>query len=236
MKLNKKQKRTATIASMAALLAVVLGMGGQTFAKYIETETTTSKTATVAKWGVVINANATDMFGTDYTDGVSVKRSENTGAGVSAAGVAPAGDVVAPGTGGSTTVSISGTPEVSSKITFAVTGTPIGIYDEIISYEPIRWTVVKTGENGTTGLPSGSTFAQLQTYFTKETAEYDPNDSLSATYVISWRWAFDKDEANHIIDDNDTKLANIVAGIETDANDVTEFTFGISVTVEQTEK
>ena len=39
MKLNKKQKRTATIASMAALLAVVLGMGGQTFAKYITTNT-----------------------------------------------------------------------------------------------------------------------------------------------------------------------------------------------------
>ena len=47
MKLNKKQKRTATIASMAALLAVVLGMGGQTFAKYITTDNATAQ-ATVA--------------------------------------------------------------------------------------------------------------------------------------------------------------------------------------------
>ena len=54
MKLNKKQKRTATIASMAALLAVVLGMGGQTFAKYVTTNRAEAEQATVAKWGVVI--------------------------------------------------------------------------------------------------------------------------------------------------------------------------------------
>ena len=235
MKLNKKQKRTATIASMAALLAVVLGMGGSTFAKYIETETTSSQQATVAKWGVVITADATDMFGTDYTNGISVDRDENTGAGVSAAGIAP-GDVVAPGTGGSTTVSISGVPEVSSKITFDVTGTELGIYTNgSLAYEPIRWSVAKTGENGTDGLTSG-TLAQLKAYFENEEAEYAPNDSLAVTYVITWRWAFDSEEAAHIIDANDTKLGNIVAGTETDTDDVTTFTFGISVTVAQTKK
>ena len=54
MKLNKKQKRTATIASMAALLAVVLGMGGQTFAKYVTTTDVESEYAVVAKWGFVL--------------------------------------------------------------------------------------------------------------------------------------------------------------------------------------
>ena len=53
MKLNKKQKRTATIASMAALLAVVLGMGGQTFAKYTETHVAKTGQATVAEFGFV---------------------------------------------------------------------------------------------------------------------------------------------------------------------------------------
>ena len=62
MKLNKKQKRTATIASMAALLAVVLGMGGQTFAKYTTTTKTESNTAVVAKWGVVIKADAKEAL------------------------------------------------------------------------------------------------------------------------------------------------------------------------------
>ena len=67
MKLNKKQKRTATIASMAALLAVVLGMGGQTFAKYITTATVPAQNATVAKWGVI-----TTVSGTNTTDKTAI--------------------------------------------------------------------------------------------------------------------------------------------------------------------
>ena len=67
MKLNKKQKRTATIASMAALLAVVLGMGGQTFAKYITTQET-ADTATVAKWGLTAQIDASTMFGSAYAN------------------------------------------------------------------------------------------------------------------------------------------------------------------------
>ena len=72
MKLNKKQKRTATIASMAALLAVVLGMGGQTFAKYITTTQTETHTAVVAKWGFVLQQkSSTPLFKDNYTDAVS---------------------------------------------------------------------------------------------------------------------------------------------------------------------
>ena len=41
---------------MAALLAVVLGMGGQTFAKYITTTAAPTQSAVVAKWGVVIQS------------------------------------------------------------------------------------------------------------------------------------------------------------------------------------
>lgn len=105
MKLNKKQKRTATIASMAALLAVVLGMGGQTFAKYISTQDVATQTATVAKWGLTAQIDASKMFGLAYANGTA-NAVATPDASASKVSVKAAASVVAPGTKGEMTISI----------------------------------------------------------------------------------------------------------------------------------
>ena len=226
MKLNKKQKRTATIASMAALLAVVLGMGGQTFAKYITTTPATAQ-ATVAKWGVVVNANFSKLFGTDYSGNVRV---DGTGTSVSATGT---NNVVAPGTEGSTSISITGTPEVSTKVTFDVTGLDIGIYSATpvlggATYAPVKWTV----NDGSADVVSNKGIKEVKEYFDglESTSTYTPGHTFTNSWTISWAWEFG-DETN---DANDTILGNEAAKTSgKDANIVTEFTFGLTITVAQ---
>lgn len=237
MKLNKKQKRTATIASMAALLAVVLGMGGQTFAKYISTKSY-SETATVAKWGIVVNVDGTGLFGTDYTGGAIVN---SNGAGVSSAST-----VIAPGTSGSVSFKISGQSQVSSKVTVALTTTEVCLYaSDSDNYYPIKYKL----NNGSSDVATG-TAADINTYFADNlNKEYSPNAAAFAyNYTLTWSWAFESGN-----DELDTQLGLLIAA-ENEADDEkkaamlavvedkyegsseTTYSFGLAVTVEQTNK
>ena len=139
MKLNKKQKRTATIASMAALLAVVLGMGGQTFAKYIETNEVKDQTAVVAKWGVVIQNS---IEGIDGATGKTVFSKENDAGTVESSSQ----NVVAPGTEGGVTIKITGVPQVAAKISFALTIDDVSLTGPS-TYYPIVWTITEGAES-----------------------------------------------------------------------------------------
>lgn len=252
MKLNKKQKRTATIASMAALLAVVLGMGGQTFAKYITTTETGTVQATVAKWGYVINANATGMFKNSYetettpapngADGVSVKATNAK---------------VAPGTSGSMTITVTGVSEVDATVSFTTGDTEwqdVKLTDNIAvdkttGYNPVLWTL--TGEDSTI---KNASLADVENYFKTKTFHFEAEDYNSAqnaskvniSYTLSWAWAFEKgneDHNKHINDYYDTLLGR--AGTATQVNSekigtvdhtysyVTEINFSLGVTVAQ---
>lgn len=224
MKLNKKQKRTATIASMAALLAVVLGMGGQTFAKYIETNETGSKTAVVAKWGVVIQNSiesaSKPIFEKENANGTVIGKTQ---------------EVVAPGTEGSVTVTISGTPEVASRISFNVTIDDVSLKDKAgtkDTYYPIVWSVSEGAVKET------FTGANAQTNLTNYLVakEYAPNLSLDRTVTIGWSWAFEGDNAMDTICGN--AAANTVTANEFVEDGTTwelDNTIGLSVvtTVEQ---
>ena len=194
MKLNKKQKRTATIASMAALLAVVLGMGGQTFAKYITTNTTEAQTATVAKWGLVLNQkNETDaIFSDSYKNGDDTTTVDADDA------------VVAPGTSGTITYVIDGTAEVDAMITFSFVNydpvelkfTPTG--GTTVTYQPIVWTV-----NGDVIDPAT---------WKLEKKDYKANTTAkSYEIVIGWSWDF-SDAAQGVTSTNDT-YDTILGGI-----------------------
>lgn len=161
----KKQgkKRALVLVAMVVLLAVVLGMGGTTFAKYITVEQVPTQQATVAKWGYVVTANIENMFGSDYTKGTgdySTIVDAGTGIAVKSASD-PQVNVVAPGTSGSMTLAINGKAEVLSKINVAVDAQAIQLtaltpsakatsVSPITSpnvYEPIVWAVT-TGDPG----------------------------------------------------------------------------------------
>ena len=223
MKLNKKQKRTATIASMAALLAVVLGMGGQTFAKYIETNEVKDQTAVVAKWGVVIQNS---IEGIDGATGKTVFSKENDAGTVESSSQ----NVVAPGTEGGVTIKITGVPQVAAKISFALTIDDVSLTGPS-TYYPIVWTITEGAEsknfNGSTVADGKTVQSEMTDYLVAK--EYEPNVSLERTVTISWAWSFDGD------DDMDTLCGNAAANGNTtkdvDDNDWTlDNTIGLTVT------
>ena len=207
MKLNKKQKRTATIASMAALLAVVLGMGGQTFAKYITTTQTETKQATVAKWGFVASINATNMFKSVYTtDTAPVDADDTDGASVNASNV-----TVAPGTSGSMNIVFSGWAEVDAKVTFDTTGTTwtdIYLSDGAKTYNPVKWTL----QDGTNEPEvDGGTLDEVKTALEANSGYYnatkDPTTSVNKNYTLSWVWDY-KGVADSKVKNYSTSEAN----------------------------
>ena len=208
MKLNKKQKRTATIASMAALLAVVLGMGGQTFAKYITTQDVADQ-ATVAKWGVVITNGAAGSFSNSYDSTVVSKTEEGTSSNFR--------DVVAPGTSGSFDLFISGAPEVSAKVEVSLSIEDIFLTSSelptpTVAYYPIVWTVTKDGETETF---NGKTAAADIEDYVKIEEEYEVGTAFETNITIEWAWAFEnkgEDANKHIVDEYDTILGDIAAG------------------------
>ena len=228
MKLNKKQKRTATIASMAALLAVVLGMGGQTFAKYIETETATTPQATVAAFGLVTNVNAMgSMVNDTYTAGAISDDDAST------ASVLGSDIVVAPGTSGSFSLTIDGVAEVRTKLDIVTSGNTV----TCDTYEPIRWS--------TDGVSYVSFAEMRENLEDMSNASINPGAGVNIDVTISWKWSFDGTDSLPSDNLRDTVLGTAVSeGVKTttpttftyDGNDyevVTTLNFGLSVSLTQ---
>ena len=225
MKLNKKQKRTATIASMAALLAVVLGMGGQTFAKYYTTNNAPASQATIAKWGVVIKntvQEGTEVFKDDYG---TVKSSDER-------------DVVAPNTSGTYGLLVTGNPEVKVKVTIDLTIQDIFVETAEGTYYPIVWTLNDQKFNGADAASDlEEAVDSIETYAANK-------NLAEVNFTLSWEWAFDNSTKvstevgyNAKANDFDTLLGDIAAGKAgvsyTDAE--TTLIVGVTATVEQLE-
>lgn len=102
MKKNKMM-RAASGLLVATLLTTSIISG--TFAKYVTTANG-SDNARVAKWGITMD-NGADMFSDTYDANATTTVDSNDDA-----------KVVAPGTYGSTTYTVSGAPETSYRITF----------------------------------------------------------------------------------------------------------------------
>ena len=119
MKKNKMM-RTASGLMIATLLTT--GVISGTFAKYT-TSDSAGDTARVAKWGVNLAVSGS-LYGQNYTDADNENIATTTAEGATVASkntVAAANGLVAPGTNsddnnGGLRVSLSGTPEVSTKV------------------------------------------------------------------------------------------------------------------------
>lgn len=230
MKLNKKQKRTATIASMAALLAVVLGMGGQTFAKYIETNTVTAQTATVAKWGLTASLDCSNLFGKQYEqDGYAISASSDA----DAISVKANSEVIAPGTEGSMTITYGGSAEVDADL--SVVANAINIVVPNVSttpdstpYYPIEWTI-----NGQKVRKPSDIAAALNSI----TAHYEAGTAAATVNVsvISWVWEYDQ---GHDVEDTVLGKAAQAGNKTVTHNEVTysaEYTFSMKFDVTLTQ-
>lgn len=221
---KENKKKVVTLSAMAALLAVVLGMGGKTYAKYFSEEKEATKSATVAKWGLILNQTSDDqnLFKNNYSDSVVALEANKV--------------LVAPGTSGSITYTIAGTAEVDAEINISFdTFNPVyveGTYDNKgtstdVKYYPIVWKVDGTKIDN----PDEWTGKTL-TYDAKNPATYEQ-------VTISWEWDFSNEKNNGVAngDTYDTflgKKANdstfAVAGLDIN----TELSFNLKATFTQT--
>lgn len=237
-KFNKK-KKMLVILSIVLMLTMVVGMGAFTFAKYVTTQTAGDQ-ADAAEWGFVITADASDLFGTDYTlSGTGTSATVvPTGSGV-AVKATGTGNVVAPGTTGSMTFSISGEAEVRAKVSLELAATTDIHLD---TYYPVKWTLKENGTSVRTDVTLSEALTALESSV-DGIGSKAPGTEVNKTYVISWAWAFDSGN-----NQSDTVLGLLAGGKTVEqingiygANTVeagkygTSIAFGFTVTVEQTQ-
>lgn len=212
-----KNKKTVLTIAIALLLVLALALGGFTFARYIS-QGNGSDSATVAKWGWTISADAGSFFGKKYAgQGLSTVTEGDENLSVKASGDS---NVVAPGTTGSFTFSIGGSAEVASKITVALTGKDIVLKATVTTgepsasetttytYSPIKFSLQKDEEAAEEDL----TFAELQEKLAALSAEEVAAGETYAgagEYTVTWEWAFDNASATA------TKVGN---GADLDGN------------------
>jgi len=192
--------RLASILLVCVLLTTSVISG--TFAKYV-TAATANDSARVAKWGITMS-NGDDMFKANYVDTVVAANGTDK--------------IVAPGTDGSTTYEVDGTPEVDYKITFEGTKldnemylgegtyTYAGTNVEYVGmnatltqkYYPLDWRVtIKSTEGSVSGgwvanVPQVfTTLGEAMTALAGASVTYNANTPCDLVVLIQWEWDYD---------------------------------------------
>ena len=219
---NKKNKKVVVVAAMALLLALVGISGGETYAKYVSSQKDTA-TATVAKWGYTITANADDLFGESYSgpdaNKLCAPLADDTGVNVNAA--SNGANVVAPGTKGSAIFTVGGDAEVLSSISFNLDVRDICLKtNEAEIYYPIKWTLtVKkdgnpvyegTSDADTTTSEIESLCTSAEAKVTDEFTDIEPNTPVDLSISLTWSWAFEGQN-----DDLDTVFGGLISKAST---------------------
>ncbi len=231
--MKNMKKKVVIIAAMVLLLAAVLVMSISTFAKYTSTATTDANTATVAKWGLTIQADAAGLFGSEYGEADATTKLATTGTGVN---VIADSAVVAPGTTGFMTFTVTGTADVSAQVKFALNMTSEIALD---TYKPVKWTL----HDGSSNVVTDGTVAQINEYFNSnpEALVIEQGEVVEATtYTLTWSWAFDNAAASGVGEltgnQADTLLGQKANGEDIGAyTAVTEMSFTVSANFEQTQ-
>ena len=199
--MKKETKRKGVVALGAlALLAAVGATAGNTYARYVASKTVASETATVAKWGFVIDGTAENLFSTMYdTTGAPVKADGNSVV------VKSTDKVVAPGAHGSLKFTITGVAEVDAQIQVTVGNN----FKDIAlvpttgnTYNPIKYYLspVAGGAVTTTAVAGTSLKSSLEAWTAKVEAGTELKGTTAITYELKWEWEFSKDEATDALD------------------------------------
>ena len=245
---KNSNKKSVFVIALLLLLVAVIGFGGYTMSKYISSKSDKG-TASVAKWGFEVTAKGDKLFGADYKyDGKSasvVNTAEGATLTVSAASAGEGverSNLVAPGTTGSMTFSITGTAEVRSKIEVSLTGNDVVLKYTTATvadgeYAPVKWTLKK--KDATDPLLNGGTFAQLTTELAKLNATVEANATYAKAgeYTIEWAWAFESgnDALDTFLGTIANKPATTTDGTYTKVEEGTHtaISFNLSVSVTQ---
>lgn len=219
---KNSNKKSVFVIALLLLLVAVIGFGGYTMSKYISSKTADG-TASVAKWGFTVDAKATNLFGTEYkydTDANTSISNSATGSVITVKAANGTTNLVAPGTKGSMTFSITGSAEVRSRvaINLAVTNDVVLKYKtssegETLEYAPVKWTLKKDGVVVTheeTSLEN-VTLAQIATVLNGYGEDVAVNETYThaGSYTLEWAWAFDGTASNADANKLDTLLGMV---------------------------
>lgn len=230
MKKNETKRNTSkrNLLLVALLLLVaVFTFGGYTLSKYISTESSDSS-ATVAKWGFNVSATDNELFGTGYSskDGTIATVDNESGAAVKVS--AESGDalLVAPGTKGAMSFTVSGKAEVASKLSIDFTGSQDIklVKGSELTYLPILWSAEITGVDGAS-VESARELSVLGENINTALSNagltaIDVNKDVNVTITISWEWKLTNDESAYdkgsssvlSVDECDTALSLFAQG------------------------
>lgn len=204
---KKDNRRSVFVIALLLLLVAVIGFGGYTLSKYV-TKKSESGSASVAKWGYTITADASGLFGKDYKFAAtnSTVTNNTTGLTVSANNTDRT-NRVAPGTTGSMTFSVKGTAEVLAQLSISMTDVQDvklvykkGTDGAETEYTPVKWTLkkndnvvsVKLNESDAAATAlSGVSLAAIQKGLATVSTITPNATEINDTYTISWVWEFE---------------------------------------------
>lgn len=236
---KKDNRKSIFVIALLLLLVAVIGFGGYTLSKYV-TKKSESGSASVAKWGYTIEANANKLFGTKYTFDNTNSVVTDSNAKLTVAASDATTNKVAPGTTGSMTFSVKGTAEVLAQLSISMTDVQDvklvykkGTDGAETEYAPVKWTLKKNNtvvsvklnesDENVTAL-SGVSLAAIQKGLATVSTITPNAAEINDTYTISWVWEFENktegatSEQKEETDSLDTLLGMVAnAGTHTEA-------------------
>lgn len=200
-KKKRKNRKPLIVVAMLLMVALVVGMGAMTYSRYVSSFNSGVQQATAAKWGFVVKADASKLFGDDYKgSGLAAVTDEASDLVVSATDDA---NIVAPGTTGYITIDITGSAEVLAQLTVTVNNATLKEID-YKGYNPVTWTLYNNDAP-----VAGAQNVTLATALSKLSgAEIPAGTTANYKYKLEWKWALGAS------DDNDTNIKDTVIGIK----------------------
>lgn len=208
---KKDNRKSIFVIALLLLLVAVIGFGGYTLSKYVTKKSETGS-ASVAKWGYTIEANADKLFGTKYTFDNKNSVVTDSNAKLTVAASDAKTNKVAPGTTGSMTFTVKGTAEVLAQLSISMTDVQDvklvykkGTAGADTEYAPVKWTLkkndtvvkVKLNESDATATDlSGVSLAAIQKGLATVSTITPNATEINDTYTISWVWEFENKTAN----------------------------------------
>ena len=190
-------KKHLTIVAVVLMVALVVGMGAMTYARYISSYNSGEQIATAAKWGFVVNADTTNLVPTDYTLETGKSHATKTADGVA---VDASAATLAPGTTGYVSITVNGTAEVRAQLRIALNVTSQVGYNN--TYLPIKWALTNSADFPASDSGEWKTYNDIIAEVNALNQTIEAGATVEGKHYLHWCWDFETGA------DADTKATN----------------------------